>query len=812
MTVTDENTFELSFAEMAIAALRSASPALIDYMLGFQLVEKEDDGTKAVGFFAFKTGEEYIYVPIFFLKGEIHGTEMMYVRGQDRFLPLEEGWVDYIIQKKPIRLGDQQEQATNERSNEPDLRVMYEPPNEKGASDLDKALAHEFASTMSSEKWASWATPVRDTMTGFFATVKQAASDLDIALPTVLARHGLTEKFAKQMLSDPKLASSFCEFYDFNDLVAAVDNTQRLTKTPKTAAPQVYKDAPMILTQDSLIADKTVTPMLSDEEKRVLLRGEAVVLDNRKDDQARKIYDVSTTTVLSNPTGPGLYDMLSDSGDIVQVLILQPHPLGAGTSHGARLIVDPVNKLYRLSLTETIWVTQRYEDEDFRDAMANIGQAVTPEAFKTDKEQAEDGVHPAVNSLDTADNTGQGTYPDQGGEDDAESNYIIVAGDGKGLMPFDVSNKIERADGQTALFVTPVHAFELNVQPSRFTSEPAYQIGGRTHGLDDAIVTRNNGSVIIHNDGTSKTTGVNARQSQILLTDKPIRHINTSHSTVIVPMGEQANVRVFRLRQAGPGQIDTGALADMHLAIGKFAEDLVVRCDRTTYAINGTQGLSKLAALRSLVDRGVHGKVAQELVADQPVSRWERKVLIERADLYQKRADAFDTVDNGGIGFDQWAGVPTQESQVNSSRPDEYRTETDPSAYANIPQDPDYTNLQGGDLEAMQQASDTGQKDVFDASALGALIRMDNVADEIDSYLGTLINSLDRLGRLLFLTYWHYDQIQERYGQSESSVILDDLKSVFSSLGELVLTLRRRSVNEDDLIGRGLLDSMDPNN
>ena len=69
----DDQTFEQSFAEMAISDLQSKAPALMNYMLGFQLVEKSDDGARAIGFAGFKIGENWLYTPAFFLGGEILG-------------------------------------------------------------------------------------------------------------------------------------------------------------------------------------------------------------------------------------------------------------------------------------------------------------------------------------------------------------------------------------------------------------------------------------------------------------------------------------------------------------------------------------------------------------------------------------------------------------------------------------------------------------------------------------------------------------------------------------------------------------------
>jgi hypothetical protein len=44
-----EAEFERTFADLAHARLRDRAPGLLDYMVGFQLLDKSDDDTHAVG-------------------------------------------------------------------------------------------------------------------------------------------------------------------------------------------------------------------------------------------------------------------------------------------------------------------------------------------------------------------------------------------------------------------------------------------------------------------------------------------------------------------------------------------------------------------------------------------------------------------------------------------------------------------------------------------------------------------------------------------------------------------------------------------
>ena len=83
-----QNLNRLSLA--AYAYLRDKAPRLLDYMVGFQLVERNEDNTKAMGVFGFNVDKQWLYAPVFFLNGDLKGHELLYVKGNDSFVPERE--------------------------------------------------------------------------------------------------------------------------------------------------------------------------------------------------------------------------------------------------------------------------------------------------------------------------------------------------------------------------------------------------------------------------------------------------------------------------------------------------------------------------------------------------------------------------------------------------------------------------------------------------------------------------------------------------------------------------------------------------
>jgi hypothetical protein len=118
----DEVQLEQDFARLAYTFFKDRAPGLIPYLLGFEVVEREEDGSRAVGMFGCKIGEDYYYVPAFFVNNQIKGMDLLYSKNSNSFVPLRESWINHIVNRQTIRLGG----ATNEP--EPLLRRQFERP------------------------------------------------------------------------------------------------------------------------------------------------------------------------------------------------------------------------------------------------------------------------------------------------------------------------------------------------------------------------------------------------------------------------------------------------------------------------------------------------------------------------------------------------------------------------------------------------------------------------------------------------------------------------------------------------------------
>ena len=121
--------FEQAFSNLAHAYLKDKAPGLLDYEVGFELMERNEDNTKAVGLFGFKVGPQWLYAPVFFINGDLKGHELLYLKDQDQFVPLKENWLNYILRRKPASLGKKTDQNMSRLGFlSPDLQAFSRPP------------------------------------------------------------------------------------------------------------------------------------------------------------------------------------------------------------------------------------------------------------------------------------------------------------------------------------------------------------------------------------------------------------------------------------------------------------------------------------------------------------------------------------------------------------------------------------------------------------------------------------------------------------------------------------------------------------
>jgi hypothetical protein len=128
---------EKAFLDQAWMHLQNKATPLMkpQYRVGFEIVHKNDENTRMIGVFVFRSGKDYFYAPTFFINGSIKGTDLLYRARPKRFVPLTNPWCEFLLSQQVAQEGEGVPQAMRrETRNQMDLTRLVEPPYMQGRS------------------------------------------------------------------------------------------------------------------------------------------------------------------------------------------------------------------------------------------------------------------------------------------------------------------------------------------------------------------------------------------------------------------------------------------------------------------------------------------------------------------------------------------------------------------------------------------------------------------------------------------------------------------------------------------------------
>jgi hypothetical protein len=242
--------------------------------------------------------------------------------------------------------------------------------------------------------------------------------------------------------------------------------------------------------------------------------------------------------------------------------------------------------------------------------------------------------------------------------------------------------------------------------------------------------------------------------------------------------------------------LQPGNLLDANMLLTQKTSALVVRHNGTDVQINDGPTLPTKAALVSLVkEHNLREKAARDIL-----SRAERNRKFE---CRVKVANPYGSpmmVNQGPTAPSDPGPVMGGETIMNSNVPtqmgidigmpvaDMSAANTDRSVY-----NPN-TALDDNTLKSVMNAAQSGQREVFDTAMIGSMLRAVRDDTIIDRYMGDLVKGLDKLGRILFMFYWHGDKFADRYGKSDMPELEDSLRNAFEMVGDVILFLKQKTI------------------
>lgn len=761
-----DGQFERSFAEMAYSVIQDRSPRLLDYLQGFQLIDRAEDRSKAVGVFGFLLGKQWLFIPCFFLAGgNLKGIELLWLKDQNTFVPNMEKWVNHLIGRRPKLLG--RPSSTDAWSNGgrmPNLwRLTRAPYSAAKTARFDIAIDHvepwaEPFLDMTKEalsrdvetnlqKKASAISEAADLseLLEQSPTVKQAAAWMGLKYP--LIRAGLDQFYPGQI----KWAD-FDQDKIENDLrrQAIVSHLNRKPKprlTRKQAALQVWTRA------EDLPYDAS-----SKERSDILTQGFAV-RDKRAAEDLSKLVNVHTELNISSPDKTGIYHVLCSDARFRKSLVLVAPTDNCGCKTRMAVVVPLEDK-----------DTYRYDTGNMSDVF--VAQDQNDLRGKESFEDWLDG--------HTSDSLTEGDL------------YVLVGPDGTGLSPFRVTavlkDKHYKIDFTWESAPTKPrwmshYNFDLSAYPNQSSDMSSYDV---TLALDwdNVDKIRRMQSLILVPPGFKAVKIRSGDGYTLSLTGKSERRKSDDRSPI--PLGSMADVR--------------RVIEDMTTLFKVFnvnGGEYIVKAGGVEH-----RGTGQSCILHMVLQHGLPLSTARTLIKESshPGER-NNQYRIKYADGFGPGADnrlppgiapSFPPEWRGSEPAGPYRNYEAQYAQEEAV-PVDYlsASRTDPNAY-----DPwrQMEHMQSA-MQQAQQAQNRGDKDLFDVNMLKSLHRIVRQDDLLDKRIGKLMVAVNEYGTILYLFYWHGDKFADRFGRGDLQELESTLRNAFETSGDATLYLKEKSVN-----------------
>jgi len=759
---------EQDFSGLAFAFLRDRAADLIPYLVGFEVVEQDPTGSRAVGIFGFRVGESDYQVPVFFLNSQIKGMDSIHLVGEGKIVPLQSAWIDHLLNRKAMILGAPASQETVQGVTPPDFSFMGGPPGGGKFASFDGRQAFikmSLAIDHHYEKSADFRHAIGSLLYSLEKTANfRSSAENSILLPYLEKIGGpdQTVTFLELLQRDPRWMKAASSFYDVAQFSALEYDLE------KTSAPSL-----------EVVTDSEAqgTPCCPDTARR-LLRYRVAYKDTRKGEDKAQVEDMDYAASFSNPAENGCYSAMLAGAILHKVYIAtEVTPLDSwGSTEGQCLIIP----------TESIDASAQ--------APAGLVHVCEMANVPRDREYLYNQGKPLAEAL-------------------TNTPYVMVNAQGQVTSPFKISSAIKKNGDHIQLEISHGSSAVQSCGSSYDDpglATPRKRGFSRTQPVQKLMLVDRAGALT----DTGESTCVVPTESWKLFELPAVPSTGDDsweQQRTACRLVEPATLSEILATAAEAGFQDMG----LHTEMKTYTLDL------NGEEVAATKNASAQEIFSYLVCQvGMDQSDADELIKSAEDAGSARRfvklgqVMMPPAHLIPPGIDPAT-----GRPLDQFQeqyitgqSMPPMPPMPNDPRfPDQGQMQSQVAAAAGagggMPSSGMPPGMGGGmpgapvdpnDPTALaMQAAESGQQQVFDSAAIGTLSNTYDTSHVLDTYLPVLEDALDRLGRILFLFYWKNEDFARRYGDQDITALEDQLRSVFKSFGDLVLKFRQKSIDAE---------------
>ena len=841
--------FEDDFGSLAYQFVNDRAPALVPYMLGFEVVDRNEDGSKAVGIFGYKVDDDFYYIPAFFLNNQVRGVDMILNKKTNQFVPLTEKWIDYIVNRHSVSIGGPADDRVRETMRNPDLSFVQRPQVALGK------IAEDGAPWTLREAWdhIKEATAKIASDPGFmemFAGITSKGS-LEKKAESKYLRDFMEKAGGPECMSgflramhDAGFANAYLTLYKdaeacYTEKTAnAAIHVARMKKAAESR-PKVrvlYSTEGLVKSsQDTPAADvgEEDMPLTVEENARQIVEHDFTIEDVRPQEEVSKVTDEKTLVDFEhrfNPPGAvGRYNFMMSDGVSREGIMLNTVISPCVEKDRTLFLFEDDGNILAEASPRSI-VTTEFDEEAEKDE--NDGKDYLKELYDNAKPMSDIEVEPGR---------------DKNGVEG--KSYVFVDDKGNAAGPFLI--KFTIVDGDNIRFATGYCDSPIST-PDQDGLKTDY--GFMDWNLEDRFHDKDGHRTGDHRVGcccdcapcgyhdfitVGTFSGMPKKTSSGIIIPHDWKAVEIKNIVRYAPYVEGESEKDRKVREAKfeeeyediKSKYTFASATDiLECMKSEGVERIKVASDGTDYYVH-VDGAGRAhgpmnykAASIDLVTRfGMRPRRAFSVLA-KAASSGSARLLVGIPSLAEKKAQDMSLVN---------VAMPAPQEQIPATDPysgvpvytSPYIDET-VGHFTGVPGLPPEGGMTrginiGGEMERnmgsgdypdehsdsmpideearrlAEEAAAAGQRHVFDQAAIGGLVKVFDTANVVDSYIPDFMDTIDRLGRILFLFYWKHEDFNQRYGSDDVVQMEDSLRNVFKNLGELTLNLKEKSVQKD---------------
>lgn len=498
---------------------------------------------------------------------------------------------------------------------------------------------------------------------------------------------------------------------------------------------------------------------LAEEEKTAITNKGYHIQDKRKAVDKSKFGKFQFTETFTNPSTSGFYSYVTELGTIRYGLVLvKPFELRSGFAISDSIVVD-------------LEAERKGQSYLVPNNQVFIKDNLQVQDFKSIHKLLEDPAEATPSYSDT---------------------YILINEHLKSIQPFTIEQNMRDANGIRRLVVSTDENCGI---PCTEQASSTSNLNRGNNLFDDSKGPKR--IVLVLTKKTGDKPEYNGQYVYIPSGYKLMKINTSTYVDTPSPGGpltdserktrdDKRNAEEAKLKEGKPGSLHnvTRLLGDK----GVFSFNLKSNGSEYFATIGETKRKYEnpvFAKIGMVIDFGLDAKQGEEmvdgLVADLPLNGYIK--LAYTGDYTPQIID--ETPQPDQFGHPTTYGIPYQ-----NVAPQDQGYQQDPTRPGLAT-----SESEGGitsDVNNAVQMAGAGQKEIFDTQAIATIAKYVDPSNKVVAYIPNFVNSLDHLGRILFMIYWDTEKFQKMYGLDELPELMELVKSVFNNLGDLIIFLKRK--------------------